>query len=153
MSVLLAWALVAAIVAITVRDARRVQTSAARPYQGPEGPVTIPRETLVNPTPTESPSPLLPPDGNWCGCCGRPAPAPWIWCDDCLFHVELGGEKPLHERTWHAQHGTICPYTDLDDDDAAVDDVALRPSRVSPSNTWSAADRALFDEIYERVAR
>ena len=95
--------------------------------------------------------PVLPPDGNWCGCCGRPCPAPGLWCDDCLFHIRLGPTS-LHDQTWYAQHGTICPFTDLDDD-SAVDDVAPRPSRVSSSETWSAAERDLFDEIRQREAR
>lgn len=136
---------------LTARRRRQeLHTSAPRAYQGPAGPVRITPQNLINPTPTESP--LLPPDGNWCGCCGRPCAEPWLWCNDCLFHITLEPEA-LHERTWFAQHGTICPFTDLDEGDVAPEGVArpLQPSHVSEGAEWSAAERDLFDECQRGI--
>ena len=79
--------------ALTARRAR-VQTSAQ-----PSTLLQSMRRCGVAPA-----APLLPPDGNWCRCCGRPCPEPWLWCDDCLFHIRLGPTS-LHDQTWYAQHG------------------------------------------------
>lgn len=105
---------------------------------------------------------LLPPEGNWCGCCGRPCAEPWLWCDDCLFHVELAGEKPLHERTWYAQHGELCPF--IEDDDDAAADVDIAPEGGAPAihplghdvyslDQLTKGERDLWDEICQRVPR
>jgi len=54
---------------------------------------------------------LLPPEGDWCGCCGHASVPGGLWCEDCLPHVT--SEGPPHERTWYATHeGEDCPYAD-----------------------------------------
>jgi hypothetical protein len=53
---------------------------------------------------------LLPPAGDWCGCCGRPCGRDELWCADCSRHVANVGQP--HERTWFATHGgEDCPFT------------------------------------------
>lgn len=54
---------------------------------------------------------LLPPNLDWCGCCGRLCVAGEIWCHDCAPHV-TGSGYPW-DQTWFAQHGgEACPFTD-----------------------------------------
>jgi len=53
---------------------------------------------------------LLPPAGDWCGCCGRPCDPGAIWCALCAAHVT--GKGPWHEQTWYATHrGEDCPFS------------------------------------------
>ena len=102
---------------------------------------------------------LLPPDGNWCGCCGRPAPAGARWCWQCLEHVDAEAAR-AEDATWYAQHGTVCPFIDLPDGSwvrpDATDDLVpeglgagimrRHHSPVSDPRVWSEADIKLFQE-------
>jgi len=55
---------------------------------------------------------LLPPKGDWCGCCGRPCGAGDIWCRDCKTHV-TGAGAPW-DQTWSATHpGQECPFVEV----------------------------------------
>ena len=103
----------------------KVQTSAKPPDDEPG---VVPRAWVrdENWTPRPIDERLLPPDGSWCGCCGRPCDEQGWWCLDCAGHVGTVGQP--HDRSWAAMHGEMCPFTECtedDDDDEDHGDIAL----------------------------
>jgi len=77
---------------------------------------------------------LLPPEGSWCGCCGRPCEDTALWCDDCALHVTHDGQP--HECTYHAQHGIPCPFEDQGDEDCTAEGLGPRIFERKPSPAW-----------------
>jgi len=50
------------------------------------------------------------PKGDFCGCCGRPAVGDW--CLECRAHLLSALGRAPWDRTYYAQHGTDCPFTE-----------------------------------------
>jgi hypothetical protein len=48
---------------------------------------------------------------SFCGCCGGPSSRDGMWCNLCEKHV-LKTSIPPWERTYFAQTGDTCPFTE-----------------------------------------
>jgi hypothetical protein len=52
---------------------------------------------------------------HYCGCCGAVETGErWLWCYRCERHVlkDKPGGPPMWERTFEAQFGKPCPYSE-----------------------------------------
>lgn len=88
-----------------------------------------------------------------CGCCGRAAVVGQLWCFDCAFHIRA--HRDIHERTWYAQHGTICPFTEIAEDDCVVEGLGtIHPQghHVTPLEQLTKGERELWDEARRGIA-
>ena len=109
-------ALVGLVLELRARRAERLQTHAPtrqpddtqRDYGDETDP--HPRRRLASPAPRTGWLREVDP----CWCCGRPAVIGQLWCFDCAFHIDAA-KLDIGDRTYYAQYGMICPFTDLDE--------------------------------------